>query len=185
MKRILVLVVAFFTLCCSVLAQNKVGSIKTDLVVIPDSVIITSNDGNYFIIVANGFAFLTQSESLFRKIVDHMTSDTIALDGIDNCVRLEGTSMKPLSKFYRKEFKGSGSIDKKRALELNGRLYRLTGYKLDFNLGKRLVIDPVSSPPATSPQQNVQLPPAPSSTTQPSSTAQPDPNNPPVPKFPG
>jgi hypothetical protein len=62
-------------------------------------------------------------------------------DNENRHVTIEGTSFESLSKFYRSEFKTEKDADeetkkrmksaKKRAMELNGHLYRLSGYLTD------------------------------------------------------
>lgn len=126
-------------------AQSSMPTLKTEINLIPDSIVIRSNTDTSYLIVTNGNGFLTKSRVLFEKIMDHMLSDTIAGDGIENYVLIEGTSMGPLANFYRKEVRGTK--DKKRALELNGYLYRLTGYKLDYHIAGQTKIQPVVTTP--------------------------------------
>ncbi len=133
MKKILILLGIFFGLRGVTLAQEdipgKMPTMKTELTLIPDSIVIRAKNGTSYIIVTNGNGYITKDAKLFRKIVEHMASDS-PVDGLDKFVLIEGTSIGALSKFYRTEFKGAPLVDKKRAMELNGNLYRLTGYKL-------------------------------------------------------
>lgn len=124
-------------------AQKKMPTVTVELKLIPDSIVVEAKDDTSYIIITNGNGFLTKSSVLFRKIVDWMATD-VPGDNKDNYVTIEGTSFESLSKFYRSqfktdkedsdEFKKKMKSAKKRAMELNGNLFRLGGYKTDSRI---------------------------------------------------
>ena len=145
--------------------KDRAFTVQTNITLIPDSLVIISKNDTSYLIVTHGNGFLTKNPNLFRKIMNHMNADTSVFDGIDNIVTIEGTSMGALSKFYRKQFKGS--VNKERANELNGYLYRITGYKLDYQLAGAV---PVVE---TTPQIETAIKTEPPTETKPASTPEP------------
>ncbi len=156
MKRITLLLAILILSTGIAMAQKTMKTTTATVVLIPDSIVIAGKDTSY-LVITGGNGFLTKNYDLYRQIIDHMKNDTVRNDGIENVVLLEGAYIGALSKFYKGQF-GKKDIDKTRAIELNGYLYRITGYKLDFKLSEKLFLKeektiPVAPVPVPTPVQ--------------------------------